>query len=129
MANYRHARPCEGAVEASGTLTQRNLSGLRQGGNPDGATAGRCRLVQARARPERLGAGPVPVAEAGAAQNEGLVRSQPLYGSQARALSLDDVENETILREALRVPGGRVCAEKAIDAALVKTHRATDWIA
>ena len=114
MANYRHARPCEGAEEAS-ARDPADLSGIARG-DPDGATAPGGRAARAG---QAVGASPVPVAEALVRlEIEGLVQSRPLCGSQVRSLSLEDVENETILREALECQAARVCAEKAIDAAL-----------
>ena len=120
MSNYRYCTGTETAREEAGeTLTQRVYQTLREdilhGRLPPGQ-----RLVR-REVAKRLAVSPIPVAEALLRlEVEGLVQSRPLYGSRVRPLTLEDVENDTVLREALECQAARVCAETAGEAALAR---------
>ena len=121
MSNYRYRSGTAVAAneETGDTLTQRVYQTLRedilQGRLPPGQ-----RLVR-REVAKRLGVSPIPVAEALLRlEVEGLVQSRPLYGSRVRPLTLEDVENDTVLREALECQAARVCAEKAGDSTLAR---------
>ncbi len=118
MANYRHPRP-EAEEESSNTLTQRVYDSLRQEILGGGLRPGH-RLVR-RALSKRLGVSPMPITEAlFRLELDGLVESKPLYGCRVRALSMEDVQNDEILREAIECQAARCCAEQATDMDIVR---------
>jgi len=68
---------------------------------------------------KRLGVSPMPVTEAlYMLEIENLVESLPLCGSRVRPLTLDDIENDLMMREAIECQTARMGAEKASDADL-----------
>jgi DNA-binding GntR family transcriptional regulator len=100
------ARPAAAtrAQQAYETLREEILSGALRPGR---------RLVR-RELGRRLGVSPVPVAEALLRlEIEGLVQSRPLYGCRVRPLTLCDVQNDAVLREAIECQAARLCAERA----------------
>ena len=122
MANYRYgagSRPPQDAAVGTTTLTERVYDTLR-----DEIVTGEMlpgtRLVR-RTLGKRLGVSAMPVAEALLRlEMDGLVESQPLYGSRVRPLTIEDVRNDQVLREAIECQAARVCAENASDADLSK---------
>lgn len=93
------------------TLHEEIVTGSLQPGDP---------LVR-RTLAKRLGVSPMPVTEALLRlEFDGLVESQPLYSSRVRTLSLEDVRNDDVLREAVECQAARQCAENASDDQLAK---------
>jgi DNA-binding GntR family transcriptional regulator len=116
MSNQRF-RSSPSTSDASPTLTQRVCDLLREE-ILSGQLAPGHRLVR-RAIAARLGVSPIPVTEALLLlEIEGLVESQPLCGCRVRPLTLDDVQNEAMLREAIECQAARLCAEHATPADL-----------
>jgi len=112
MANYRYERSGLVTEEAEATLTQRVYDALR-----DEILSGTLRpghrLVR-RTLSKRLGVSPMPITEAlMRLEVDGLVQSRPLYGCRVRPLSLEDVQNDEALREAIECQAARCCAERA----------------
>jgi DNA-binding GntR family transcriptional regulator len=65
---------------------------------------------------KRLGASQNPVTEAlHRLERDGFVENKPLYGCRVRVLTIDDVENDQILREAIECQLVRLCCENACD--------------
>lgn len=63
---------------------------------------------------KRLGVSPMPVTEAlYMLEIENLVESLPLCGSRVRPLTLEDIENDLMMREAIECQTARMCAEEA----------------
>jgi DNA-binding GntR family transcriptional regulator len=63
---------------------------------------------------KRLGVSTIPVTEALLRlERDGLVESKPRSGTRVRALSLEAVRNDQVLREALECQAARLCAENA----------------
>lgn len=121
MSNYRFdtAAPPRRLAAAATTVTQQVYESLREeilaGHLPPGT-----RLVR-RALASRLGVSPIPVTEAlYRLELEGLVESRPLVGCRVRPLTLDDVRNDEVLREAIECQSARLCAEHASAASLKK---------
>jgi len=85
------------------------------------------RLVR-RAISKRLGVSPIPVLEAlHRLESDGLVESEPMYGSRVKAWTLETVRNDQVLREALECQAARLCAENATPAHLEElTHAAVN---
>lgn len=78
-----------------------------------GTFAPNSRLVRRRISKD-FGVSPIPVTEAlWRLEQDGLVESEPMYGARVKALTLEDVRNEQILREALECQAARLCAEHA----------------
>ncbi len=68
---------------------------------------------------DRLGVSHVPVTEALLKlEVDGLVESRPLLGCRVRPLTLQDVHNDEVLREAIECQAARLCAEHAGEAEL-----------
>lgn len=117
MANYRFPASETTKRRSANTLTQQVYETLQEE-ILSGALKPGTRLVR-RELSKRLGVSPVPVTEALLRlEVEGLVQSQPLYGCRVHPLTLDDVQNETVLREAIECQAARLCAERATDAEL-----------
>ena len=71
------------------------------------------RLVR-RSLAKRLNVSPIPVIEAlFRLEQDGLVDREPMYGTKVRALTIESVTNDRILREALECQAARQCAENA----------------
>ncbi len=65
---------------------------------------------------KRLGASQNPVTEAlMKLERDGFVENKSLYGCRVRVLTIDDIENDQILREALECQIARLCCENAMD--------------
>jgi DNA-binding GntR family transcriptional regulator len=121
MANYRFTDDSTDAAPAD-TLTRRVYETLRDE-IVDGAVRPGERLVRKKVA-ERLGVSPMPVTEAlYMLEVDGLVESRPLHGCRVRPLTLDDIANAQVLREAIECQSARLCAEKASDADLARLKR------
>jgi GntR family transcriptional regulator, rspAB operon transcriptional repressor len=114
MSNYRFDRQLPAVAEPATavTLTQRIYEALREE-----ILAGHLRpgdrLVR-RTLSKRLGVSPAPITEALLRlEVEGLVQSLPLYGCRVRPLTLEDVQNDQVLREAIECQAARLCAQNA----------------
>ncbi len=122
MANYRfdHCSPVSDNTESgSRTLAQRVYDTLREE-IVDGALQPGGRLVR-RELSKRLGVSPMPVTEALLRlENEGLVESRPLHGSRVSLLTIDQLRNDEVLREAIESQAARLCAEHVADVGLGK---------
>ena len=110
MANYRFSE--SETYDAAATLTRRVyeklradiVTGLIQPGD---------RLVR-RSLGKRLGVSPMPVTEAlYMLELDGLVESRPLCGCRVRPLTMDDLHDDQILREALECQAARLVTEHA----------------
>lgn len=100
--------------QSASTLSQRVYEVLRdeivRGDLPPGQRLTRRGLSQ------RLGASQNPVTEAlMRLERDGFVENPPLYGCRVRVLTLEDVENDQILREALECQLARLCCEHATE--------------
>lgn len=118
MANYSSDREPE-AGEAGNTLSRRVYAVLR-----DDILAGRLkpgeRLVR-KAIGTRLGVSTIPVIEAlYRLEIDGYVENRALAGCRVRTLTMDDIDNDLMLREALECQAARLCAERASPEALDK---------
>jgi DNA-binding GntR family transcriptional regulator len=112
MANYRFSEP--EASDKTDTLTQRVYESLRAD-IVAGQFAPGDRLVR-RTLSKRLGVSPMPITEAlYLLELDGLVESRPLYGCRVRPLTIDDLHNDQVLREALECQAARMVAEQASD--------------
>jgi DNA-binding GntR family transcriptional regulator len=115
VANYRF--PGSEPADEGGTLTRRAYESLRSE-ILSGQFAPGDRLVR-RALSKRLGVSPMPVTEAlHMLETDGLVESRPLYGCRVRPLTIEDLGNDQVLREALECQAARLVAERASDDAL-----------
>ncbi len=113
MANYLFASKED--QTNGGTVTQRVYENLRDEIISGSLKPGH-RLVR-RTVAKRLGVSPNPVTEALLKlELDGLVESRPLYGSRVRTLSMDDMINDQLFREAIECQAARLCAENASDA-------------
>jgi len=73
------------------------------------------RLVR-RTLAKQMGVSPIPVTEAlWRLEQDGLVESVPMYGSRVKALSIEGIENENVLRMAIECQAARLCARNASD--------------
>jgi DNA-binding GntR family transcriptional regulator len=111
MANYSTGKIPQ-ADEAENTLSRRVYAVLR-----DDILAGRIkpgeRLVR-KSIGQRLGVSTIPVIEAlYMLENDGYVENRALVGCRVRTLTLDDIDNDLMLREALECQAARLCAENA----------------
>ena len=71
----------------------------------------------------RLGVSPMPITEAlYMLEIENLVESLPLCGSRVRPLTLGDIENDLMMREAIECQTARICAKEATNAVLDRLH-------
>jgi DNA-binding GntR family transcriptional regulator len=118
MANYSAGRAPE-AGEAENTLSRRVYGVLR-----DDILAGRLkpgeRLVR-KSLAKRLGVSTIPVIEAlYMLEIDGYVENRALAGCRVRSLTLQDVDDDLMLREALECQAARLCAENASPEALEK---------
>jgi DNA-binding GntR family transcriptional regulator len=110
MANYRADN--SGAYDSETTLTQRTYENLRTEIITGQFKPGD-RLVR-RGLSKRLGVSPMPVTEAlYMLELDGLVENRPLYGCRVRPLTIDDLRDDQILREALECQAARIAAEQA----------------
>lgn len=111
MANYSADKAAQ-AEGAENTLSRRVYCVLR-----DDILAGRLKSGERLVRKtisERLGVSTIPVIEAlYMLEIDGYVENLPLVGCRVRSLTLDDIDNDLILREALECQAARLCAENA----------------
>lgn len=113
MANYLFTDDSVASASAD-TLTRRVYETLRDE-IIDGVLRPGDRLVRKRVA-GRLGVSPMPVTEAlYMLEVDGLVESRPLCGCRVRPVTLEDIENAQVLREAMECQSARICAEKASD--------------
>jgi GntR family transcriptional regulator, rspAB operon transcriptional repressor len=76
-----------------------------------------------------LGVSPMPITEAlYMLEVDGLVENRALYGCRVRPLTLEDVRNDQVLREAIECQAARMCAERAAKADLTRLMAATRLI-
>jgi len=119
MSNYRYPAASGVAAAPPDTLAQQVYATLREEILTGVLPPGR-RLVR-RDLSKRLGVSPVPVTEALLRlEVEGLVQNRPLYGCRVRPLTLEDVQNDAVLREAIECQAARLCAEHARAAELAR---------
>ena len=116
MANYSAGKVPE-AGEAENTLSRRVYGVLR-----DDILAGRLkpgeRLVR-KSLAKRLGVSTIPVIEAlYMLEIDGYVENRALAGCRVRSLTLQDVDDDLMLREALECQAARLCVENASDEGL-----------
>ena len=114
MANYRFDSSAKQPPNGGDTLTTRVYTSLR-----DEIIAGQIkpgeRMVRRRIS-SRLGVSHLPVTEALLKlEVDGLVESKPLLGCRVRPLTIDDVRNDEVLREAIECQAARLCAQNADD--------------
>lgn len=119
MANYRFDDAAAPLANSGDTITTRVYLSLR-----DEIIAGELepghRILRRRIS-DRLGVSHVPVTEALLKlEIDGLVESRPLLGCRVRPLTLEDVRNDEILREAIECQAVRLCTENASDAELTR---------
>lgn len=121
MANYSFPTDerTKKSLHKGHTLTRRIYDQLREE-IISGKLAPGTRLVR-KTLSARLGVSPMPITEAlYMLEIENLVESLPLCGSRVRPLTLVDIENDLMMREAVECQTARTCAEKASSAALAK---------
>lgn len=111
MANYSAETELD-AGEAGNTLSRRVYAVLR-----DDILAGRLkpgeRLVR-KAIGQRLGVSTIPVIEAlYMLEIDGYVENRALAGCRVRTLTMQDIDDDLMLREALECQAARLCAEHA----------------
>jgi DNA-binding GntR family transcriptional regulator len=111
MANYSASRQPKTA-DAANTLSRRVYQVLR-----DDILAGRlkpgARLVR-KALAERLGVSTIPVIEAlYMLEIDGYVENRALSGCRVRTMTLEEIDDDLMLREALECQAARLCAQKA----------------
>jgi len=114
MANYRYLSDSSDSTIAAeeSTLTQRVYDILREE-IMTGILSPGYRLVRRR-ESERLGVSRMAVTEALLRlEIDGFVESKPLYGSRVRPLTLEDIQNDEVLREALECQAAQLAAENA----------------
>jgi GntR family transcriptional regulator, rspAB operon transcriptional repressor len=102
------------AGQAESTLSQRVYKVLR-----DEIVNGQLKpgeRLTRRGVSKRLGASQNPVTEAlMRLEGDGFVENKPLYGCRVRVLSIEDIENDQILREAIECQLIRLCCENATE--------------
>jgi len=117
LANYRF--PDSETSDPAATLTRRVYENLRAD-IVTGLIQPGDRLVR-RSLGKRLGVSPMPVTEAlYMLELDGLVESRPLCGCRVRPLTMDDLHDDQILREALECQAARLVTEHASAADLGK---------
>lgn len=121
MANYRFQpastprHRTDGAetlgVQVYDTLRDEIITGAMRPG---------MRLVR-RALSKRLGVSPIPVGEALLRlEIDGLVESRPLHGSRVCEVTLEEMREDGLLREAIECQAARLCAVHASDSDLAR---------
>ena len=111
MANYSDKREPD-AAETESTLSRRVYAVLREDILTGRLKPGQ-RLVRS-AVAKRLGVSTIPVIEAlYMLEIDGYVENRPLAGCRVRTLTLDEIDDDLILREALECQAARLCAENA----------------
>lgn len=118
MSNYRYDSPAPPPSEGD-TLTTRVYTSLRDEIIAGGIKPGE-RMVR-RKIGSRLGVSHIPVTEALLKlEVDGLVESKPLLGCRVKPLTIEDIRNDEILREAIECQAARLCAEHAGDELLTR---------
>jgi DNA-binding GntR family transcriptional regulator len=110
MANYSSQKEPD-LAEAKNTLSRRVYAVLR-----DDIVAGRLkpgeRLVR-KTLAGRLGVSTIPVIEAlYMLEIDGYVENRPLNGCRVRTLTIEEIDGDLLLREALECQAARLCAER-----------------
>ncbi len=119
MANYRSFSDAAESAEATETLTSRVYVTLRDRILSGDLQPGH-RMVR-RTLSKHLGVSHIPITEALLRlEVDGLVENKPLYGCRVRPLTLEDVQNDQVLREAIECQAARLCAQNASDETLDK---------
>ena len=118
MANYSEKKEPK-ASDAENTLSRRVYAVLR-----DDILAGRLkpgeRLVR-KSLAGRLGVSTIPVIEAlYMLEIDGYVENRALAGCRVRSLTMQDIDDDLMLREALECQAARLCAENATPEELEK---------
>ncbi len=112
MANYSYSNSDGGEKVGPCTLTQRVYDILREE-IINGSLEPGYRLVR-RSESERLGVSRMAVTEALLMlERDGIVESRPMFGSRVRPLTLEDIQNDEALREALECQSAVMAAEHA----------------
>lgn len=79
----------------------------------DGRLKPKERLVR-RKLAKRLNVSPIPVTEAlWRLEQDGLVESEPMYGSRVKEINAEMIQNELVLRVAIECQAARLCARNA----------------
>ena len=79
----------------------------------DGRLKPRERLVR-RTLAKHLNVSPIPVTEAlWRLEQDGLVESEPMYGSRVKEINAEMIQNELVLRVAIECQAARLCARNA----------------
>lgn len=121
MANYS-ARRDPAAFDREGTLSRRVYEVLR-GDILSGRLAPGERLVR-KAVAARLGVSTIPVIEAlYRLEIDGFVENHALTGCRVRTLTLEEIDDDLMLREALECQAARLCASHATPSELEKLMR------
>lgn len=119
MANYRSFTDAAETAEGTETLTSRVYATLRDRILSGDLQPGH-RMVR-RTLSKHMGVSHIPVTEALLRlEVDGLVENKPLYGCRVRPLTLEDVHNDQVLREAIECQAARLCAQNASDELLDK---------
>ncbi len=106
-------------MPAGHTLTRRIYDQLREEIISGKLKPGE-RLVR-KTLSERLGVSPMPITEAlYMLEIDNLVESLPLCGSRVRPLTMSDIENDLMMREAIECQTARICAESVKDGTLTR---------
>jgi len=68
---------------------------------------------------KRFGVSPIPVTEAlFRLEQDGLVESEPMYGARVRPLTVETVQSDQVLREAIECQAARLCAQHCTETEL-----------
>lgn len=111
MANYSD-RTQPAASEAENILSRKVYASLREEIASGRLKPGE-RLVR-KSLSKRLGVSTIPIIEAlYMLEVDGYVERRPLCGCRVRSLTLEDVDNAMLLREALECQVARLCSEAA----------------
>jgi DNA-binding GntR family transcriptional regulator len=123
MANYSPTRKPD-AADAENTLSRR-VYGVLRDDILSGKLAPGERLVR-KALAERLGVSTIPVIEAlYMLEIDGYVENRALSGCRVRTLTIEEIDDDLMLREALECQAARLCSQKASPEAIDKlTKRA-----
>jgi DNA-binding GntR family transcriptional regulator len=118
MANYSEKRQ-PAVSDAENTLSRRVYAVLR-----DDVLSGRLkpgeRLVR-KALAERLGVSTIPVIEAlYMLEIDGYVENRALSGCRVRTMTIEEIDDDLMLREALECQAARLCAQNAAPEAIEK---------
>ena len=109
MANYSAKRTPQ--ADSENTLSRRVYGILRDDIVADRLKPGE-RLVR-KAIADRLGVSTIPVIEAlYMLEIDGYVENRPLVGCRVRTLTIEEIDDDLVLREALECQAARLCAER-----------------